>query len=234
MLQLQIVTSGNIREEGETMLPINVMYDSGLSELEEVAVLSALQEWSLAFHGVTITCSGSDAWSKGSYSSADWFIKNAKKVRGKLGGLQLDADHLLMLLAGNPRRKINPSIDVLITSRDITSFDAGEQLNFVFGLAGGGVSVQSIVRFRECHCLDRFLAIKTLIWHELGHIVDAAADLRRRHTEYKLGAHCTNRGCAMQQGLSVPEWIDNAWGVFQVGQIYCPECLNDIFLAHAS
>lgn len=212
------------------MLPINVMYDSGLSELEEVAVLTALQEVSLAVQIPDITCYGSEPWSLGAYSSADWYIQNTQVVRANQGGTQLNADHLVDLVNSEPWQE-SPHIDIVITSRDITAFDAGHQLNFVFGLASGRVSVQSIARFRDLDILSRFLAVKAVIWHELGHILGMAAATDRPHTEYKLGPHCTNPGCVMRQGMSVPEWVEHAEEAFQSGQIFCHQCLEDAYSA---
>ncbi len=211
------------------MLPIYVMYDSGLDEVEEVAVLAALRDLSALVPEFEITCFGSEAWCSGEYSSADWYIQHTEIVRGKNGELQLNADQLLDLVASEPWQA-NPHIDIVLTSCDLTAFDAGQQLNFVFGIADGRFSIQSVARFRDCSNFDRTLAIKTMIWHELGHILGMAADLNRDHTEYKLGPHCTSFGCSMKQGMSVSEWVENAREVFQVGRIYCPECLNDVFV----
>lgn len=214
------------------MLPIYVMYDSGLDELERDAISDAIQKIKVMVTGLEIRNYGSAAWSTGAYSSADWYIQHAEIVHGNYGGMQLNADSLIDLVAGEPWRVNDPHIDIIVTSYDITALDDGKQLNFVLGLAdfGKGVSIQSVFRFRGCSDLERFLAIETLIWHELGHILGMAADPRRPHTEEKLGRHCTNYGCVMRQGMSVPEWIEHARDAWQAGQIYCPECISDAFV----
>ena len=206
------------------MLPIYVCWDSGIDEIEEEAILAALQ----CFEGPNITVFGSKAWAKGDYSSADWYIQHTEKVQGNLGGIQLNADHLFDLIVSEPWQMANPHIDIMIVSKDMTAFEKGQQLNYVFGIADGPITVQSVARFRECSDEDRTLAVKTIVWHELGHIFGAAADLNRNHTEYNLGPHCTNYGCVMKQGDNVPKWIKNAREADKLGRIYCPECLADM------
>lgn len=209
------------------MLPIYVMYDSGITEFEEVAILRALQELSGMFPSLNIVCYGSEAWSSGEYSSADWYVQQTRRVVGTQGGIQLDADHLVDLVANEPWQANDPHIDVVLTSHDLTAFDAGNQLNFVFGIADGRVTVQSLARYRGLSDFDRALSIKAVIWHELGHIFGMAANLRRSHTEYNLGPHCTNPGCIMRQGLSVETWAKHARDAYEMQRVYCPECLVD-------
>lgn len=204
------------------------MYDSGITEFEELAIVQALRDLLVTFSNLDITCYGSDPWSTGVYSSADWYIQQTERVVGNQGGVQLNADSLVDLVANEPWQAENPHIDVVLTSHDLTAFDMGNQLNFVFGLASGRVTVQSLARYRELSDFDRKLSIKAVIWHELGHIFGMAADLRRSHTVYNLGPHCTNHGCIMRQGLTVEEWAQHARDAYEMRRIYCPECLADV------
>lgn len=210
------------------MLPINVMYDSGIDELEAAAIRAALNELLELFPSLTIRDYGKEAWDEGRYSSADWYIRKTPRVRGNDGSLQLDADRLLDLITNEPWQSQEPHIDVALTSLDITAHDGDQQLNFVFGIANGRVTVQSVYRYRGLPDGDRYLAVKTVVLHELGHVLGAAADLNRSNTEYVLGPHCTNKGCAMRQGLSVPIWVAHARDIFQAQRLYCPQCLADI------
>lgn len=210
------------------MPPIYVMYDSGVDKFEEEAILAALKSL-LQIQGLDITCYGSESWSEGDYSSADWYIQHTNRIQGNFGEVQLDANQLLELIVNEPWQ-VDPHIDIMITSHDITTFDNGKQLNFVFGLAYQRATVQSIARFRSCPDSDRFIAIETVIWHELGHILGMAADLNRTNTEDNLGPHCTNPGCVMQQGLSVSEWVKHAREAKQAQQIYCQQCFDDVFV----
>ena len=212
------------------MLPIFVMYDSGVDTLEERAILDGLMATKCYSHmRREIRLINSEAWSNEDCSPADWYVDRARKIyRNKIGYTQLDADHLLDLLANEPWQKTEPHIDVLFVSQDLTARDGEDWLNFVFGIADGRITVQSVARYREINDpFERAMAIKTVVQHELGHVFGMAADLNRSNTEYKLGPHCTNPGCVMRQGLSVSEWVRHARESYSAGMIYCPQCLAD-------
>ena len=209
------------------MLPIKVMYDSGIDKVESEAILDALQELVSIFPDWEIELYGANPWCRGEFSSADWYVQNAQAVP-RLDHYQLDAGSLLWLLEGEPWQEAEPHIDVMLTSLDLAALnDDGSYLNFVFGMADGRFTVQSAARFRELPDADRYLAVKMLIQHELGHIVGMAADLTRPNTVNNLGPHCTNFGCVMRQGLSVPVWAQHARESYNMGRIYCPQCLAD-------
>ena len=214
------------------MLEIHVMHDSGIDGLEEQAIRDALEEFLRIFPEREILFFGDGAWSIGDYSSADWYVKRAQQIYQKsVGHVQLNADYLLDLILREPWQDV-PHIDVMLTSHDLTATDDGGRfLNFVFGLTHRAATVQSVYRFRPGAASlsdeDRYLAIKMLIHHELGHIFLMAADPNRSHTEESLGEHCTNPGCVMRQGLSVPEWVQHARESYDMGMVYCPQCLAD-------
>ncbi len=208
------------------MLPINVMYDSGIDEFEETAIINGLGELDALFPGMNIRVYGASAWCEGEYSSADWYVRNTRIVP-RIDRAQLDAGDLIDLIAGEPWQEAEPHIDVMFTSYDLAAVDGGQYLNFVFGMADGRITVQSVARYRGLPDFDCYLAIKAVVQHELGHIFGMASDLGRTNTEYNLGPHCTNSGCIMRQGLSVPEWVQHARESHEMGRIYCPQCLAD-------
>ena len=210
------------------MLPINVMYDSGVDDLEVEAISAALKELNELFPVLKIRVFGKGAWGQGTYSSADWYVENTPTLRYLNGSPQLEANYLLDLIENEPWQSQEPHIDVAIVSRDITARDGEQLLNFVFGIANGRITLQSVFRYRELSNGDRFKAVKAVILHELGHIFGAAADLNRSNTEYNIGAHCTNHGCVMRQGLSVPVWVAHAWDTYWEPHPYCPQCMADI------
>lgn len=43
-----------------------------------------------------------------------------------------------------PWQQQNPHIDIMMVSKDLMAFDQGRPLNYVFGLASGRVTVQSV------------------------------------------------------------------------------------------
>lgn len=208
------------------MLPINVMYDSGITRTEEAAIIAGLDEVKRLLGGLEYTNFGSRSWGEGDFSSADWYVQHAHVVP-RLDRFQLDAGSLLYLLQVEPWQE-HEHIDVMFTSHDLAIMDEDDHyLNFVFGVAHDRYTVQSVARYRELPEFERYLAIKMVVQHELGHIFSMAADLSRLNTEDSLGPHCTNFGCVMRQGLSVPEWVQHALESHATGMVYCPQCLAD-------
>ena len=213
---------------------INVCWDSELSNYEVHVILDACIQVRELFPELTFDVYGSDPWSEGEYSSADWYVDQAKEYVTRwitasgeiIDHLQLDADSIVDRLGEEPWQRSDPHIDIMMVSKELMAFDHGHPLNIVFVLADGRVTVQSVARYRGLPPRDRYLAIQAVIWHELGHILGMAGDLRRSHTEYNLGPHCTNY-CVMRQGLSVEEWVQHARQATGRNRIYCPQCLAD-------
>lgn len=204
------------------MLPIYVMYDSGLDLVERSAVYSALKELDKLFPEREITLYGDAPFAEGAWSSAAWYLQRAKGVT-RNGTHQLDASSLLELLEQEPWNQ-TPHIDVLLTSYDLT---AGN-LRFCFGIARGLNTVDSVYRYRTLpDADDRFSCIQAVVWHELGHVF-GLAPRGRTNTEDNLGSHCTNPGCVMQQGLDVNTWARHVKEAKSMGRIYCPQCMEDL------
>ena len=72
---------------------------------------------------------------------------------------------------------------------------------------------------------EQILAVKRLLRHEVGHMLGLVE--RDHHVEDKLGLHCTNI-CTMRQGLSVPEWLQQAKEEEKHGVQFCSCCMNDL------
>ena len=203
------------------MLPIYVMYDSGLSAFEQKCVKEAMVDFKELFPERDIVLYGSRAWSDGDYSSADWYVRNAK-MKLRPGTFQLDAASILSLMETEPWQE-TPHVDVFFTSKDLTA----KGLNFCFGMTRGRCTVQSVHRYRQLYPEDRKLAIKAVVLHELGHVFGLATG-RQVNVEYRLGYHCTSFGCVMQQGMNLSEWVRHAREAKRVGMIYCPYCMKDM------
>lgn len=210
------------------MLPIYVMWDSGLTPDEQRAIVNGLKEFNDLFPEREIYVFGSDRWTEAEeFSSADWYLSKAKRVTRKGKPAQLDALSLILKMMDEPYQKTNVHIDVMFTSKDLTAKLNSSWLNFCFGLTSGRYTVQSVARFRGLPTYDKTLAIKAILWHELGHVLGAAGN-RKMFVENNLGLHCTKHGCIMRQGLSVPEFVKHAKEARKQGRIYCPLCLEDI------
>lgn len=209
------------------MYNVYLMYDSGVTEKEASAIIAGIEEIESVFPGRLFVNYGSRPWSAGDYSSADWYLEHAP-ITTRNGEIQLLSDGILQLLNNEPWQKSDPHIDVFFVSQDLTTRTSqGQILNFVFGEAMGRATVQSVARFRWLDSNSKYLAIKALVQHELGHIFHLAGDRERGNTEYNLGMHCTNPGCVMRQALTVEDWVKNAIESQRRRMIYCPQCLED-------
>lgn len=207
------------------MLPIYLVYDSKVNEFEVRCIMEALTAFKKLRPRQIVRAFGSQPWSTGNYSSADWYVRFARRIyREELGRTQLDAGSILTLLENEPWQEQNPHIDLFFTSYDLNM----RGMNFCFGMTRGRNTVLSVYRFRKLCEDDREIAIKTLVWHELGHIFGLASDLSRSNTRDCCGPHCTNDGCAMCQGVSVKEWVMHAREVKKYGMIYCSQCMDDL------
>lgn len=217
-----------VLEKGEKMLPIHLMYDSGIQPMEEMAILDGLHEVLEIFPKREAINYGAKPWIKGEFSSADWYVDHASKFYRPNGDVQLDADDLIDLMRFEPWQEKQAHIDMMFTSLDLTTLGGDGYLDYVFGAADGRFTVQSVARFRDIPLEhDRILAIKNVVQHELGHIFGMANDLHRENTVEDFGPHCTNFGCVMRQAITVSEWVQNARDSYQMGIVYCKQCLMD-------
>ncbi|MDR1032550.1 MAG: hypothetical protein LBL84_00880 [Candidatus Nomurabacteria bacterium] len=209
------------------MKNIVICHDSGLSSIESQAVNMAAARLANMVPNRVLNY-GSQAYvadSSAPYSSPDWYIRSALRL-----GDQIYAGSLLQLLIDEPYQRASPHIDLFVASHDLTDVHDGQWLNYCFGSAQveWGVDVQSVYRFRSVR--DTALRQGLIVWvilHEVGHLLGMAADQRRSNTEYKLGLHCTNRGCVMQQSMSLTEAINHVRDAGGEPR-YCPQCLQDM------
>ena len=204
------------------MLPIYVMWDSGLSSFEQECVKDAMIEFEETFPGRKIVICGSRQWSNGDYSSADWYVRKAKG-----DGIKLDVDFLLNLMEKEPRQESTPRVDVLITSYDLST---GKE-SFCYGKTRGRFIVQSVARYERLSFADRKLVIKNMIWRELGHVFGAAMNTSRSDVVRIVDWYCMNVGCAMRWGANLDVWVQHARETERMHRLYCPKCRKDILLS---
>ena len=206
----------------KTSKPIYVCWDSGLDDVEVAAVKIAITEIKQLYLKSQIYDYGSNKWSVGDYSSADWYIEKATK-RGK----QYSAMSILQMLNAEPWQKDNRHIDIFITSKDLYA----EGCSYVFGQAvfEWGVAVQSTYRFKSAGLDDksRTACIRRLVLHELGHLLGIAKP-GRQFTVESLGSHCSNIPCVMHQGMSVREWESLSIMELDKHQTYCQDCMSEL------
>lgn len=206
------------------MLDINIALDKDLREIEILAIEDACTELKQIFPERKIMNYGF-CWGNGNYGSTRWYINHADINRRG----QLVADSLIELLKKEPWQVYHPHIDVLVVSEDLTAMtEDGGYVNFCFGATKNRFTVLSVARFRKLlNVQARYLSIKRLFEHELGHILGMASNPDRSHVTFNLGYHCTNHGCTMRQGTTIEEWANLAIESYSNNMIYCPECIKD-------
>ena len=205
------------------MLPIYVMCDSGLDLAERIAVLRATDDVRSIFAERRITYS-----MNADEKSADWYIDTARKVFRARGLYreaieQLDADSIIDTMEWaqdtesqkTSQQTTAPFIQLLLTSRDLTK----DGIDHCFGLTRDRYSIQSVYHYRTLPHKDRLLAIKAMVWHEIGHLLGMAKD--------RLGGHCNKHGCIMCQSTNLEELVDHARDSLGRGRIYCHHCMTD-------
>ena len=120
---------------------------------------------------------------------------------------------------------MEPHYELALLTSDIYG---GEDTNFVIGLAIPTFgTVVSIARLSKLEISLQLECIKTVIFHEMGHVF-GLPNSNRKNINESLGAHCTNV-CVMRQGLSVPfDWIKMTQDRIRMRAPYCKECLSDL------
>ncbi len=110
---------------------------------------------------------------------------------------------------------------IIFTNRDILSNTNG----ILYGAADSKLTLISFKRF-----VNKKEIIKTLIFHEVGHILGLPSMRRGEENLAKIiGWHCINPGCSMKQGMNIPEWQENTKSRLQQGAFpYCKECMEDL------
>lgn len=206
---------------GEKMRPILLLTDSGITEEERTTAVKAIEKVAAIFQRDCYVLDGEGS------STADSIVIKAKEIRSSTYGPQLDVYSIVRQVLSSERHRKYPWIEVFLTSFDLTALCNGHYLNFCFGVTAGDVTVQSVARFRGLSETEHKIMLEGVIQHELGHIFGLASDLKRPHVRYKLGMHCTNYGCVMNQGMSLNELLDVFKAAKMMGRIYCPECLRE-------
>lgn len=225
------------------MLPINILYDPEVEQVEEMAITDGVRELLRLIPGRRAWNARCLNWRVDNTMSATRYIRQAELVVRPYRTLQLDVNDLLASMAEGLNSRTDPSIDILITSYDLTAEWNGEYLDFVYGAIQGRLIAQSVARYRSLSAMDRYLVIKLMVQHELGHILGMADNCLRLSAseynpskaiersnevpEYNLGPHCTNIGCVMRDATMIDDWVKYAHESYHMGTAYCPQCLAE-------
>lgn len=212
------------------LVPLYVMWSSDVPHLEAQAALNGVIDTvNASGQKRKVVVFGSRQWSEGEFSSADWYVDEAKRRqldRRDLGfGSQINTHNLINLFYEEPWQS-HPHWEVLIVNTDLYA----DGTNFVFGSTQPDfpASVQSVTRLGR-NIPDnqlRMAMIRRLLRHEVGHMFDLPSN-NRKNTEIKLGNHCTNL-CTMRQGMSISEWAQQTQQEIKYNIHFCEDCRTDL------
>lgn len=209
------------------LVPIYLMWSSDVPSAEAQAAAQGVYDAvNASGQKRQVVNLGLSPWSKGDYSSADWYIDKALRIqnetRDKGHGKQVNVSNLMNQFYEEPWQE-KPHWEVFITNKDLYM----QGTNFVFGATNPdfAASVQSLKRL-----IDeipegelRREMIRRLLRHEVGHMFGLPG--RNFKVEEKLGSHCTNI-CTMRQGMSIPEWAKLTQEESRRNAHFCKDCMH--------
>lgn len=161
------------------------------------------------------------------YSGTHWYIDTAyDRTRG-----QVVAPRFLELVRDEPWQKANPHFDVAVLDRDLADPPRQRTSDHGFVLASvlpGTATVISVHRLRELGTATRLRALRRLVVHNFGHVLEVPSPARQAAVA-ELGGerHCTNL-CVMRHAGSVEELVAACREEDDAGILLCPECRGDV------
>jgi predicted Zn-dependent protease len=189
---------------------IHIVSQEGLDPRFNVAAQQAIEE--------LLACLGAKNdypvrnlgnWKSNNYlETTNRYIEIGKKaaLRDKRE-TQLNVDAMLMATLDDPTLKQYPQYQIILTKDDL--YIPG--LNFCTGAAAGNAGIVfspvrlvghaatgNLVPYGSPEHFERW---KTVMMHELGHVLELTYD-KRKNSEENLGAHCTHPTCVMKQDLT--------------------------------
>jgi predicted Zn-dependent protease len=160
------------------------------------------------------------------YESIEWVMKkNFDSKRNKYR-----ADSITLDSYNDPYQYRFPHWEVIFTKRDL--FVDG--CDWVFAAARPDLStIISLNRFEKFADDPKVRSelIRTLVFHEFGHVLGLPSARRGRNLEESIGTHCTSKGCSMHQALSITDFINITTDRLRntvKGKPYCSDCMNDL------
>ena len=180
---------------------VYVFCDSSVTDAEKVMLQKAMED-TAPVYGCHFLFIGSDSGEEPRQPGDEIIAKAHKNLKG-----QISASDVLGKLQDILKSKKIRGAMFLFTSKDLYL-----KKTWCFGAArvGGGVSVQSMARFRDLTDDVKQAVITRTLRHELGHVHKCAADPKRPNTESKYGMHCTCPGCTMRQSPTLKALIEHA------------------------
>jgi predicted Zn-dependent protease len=162
-------------------------------------------------------------WSKGDFSSGDWYAESADHR-----GNQVKFESLRTFFLMEPWQKAPYShLDIFITSKDIYS----EGMNYLFGgTIPNELTIQSVYRFRREDRQDNMVFLDRVMRHEVGHLLGVPGLLvpsNHPRIYEKGGLHCRNI-CQMRQSYSYEELRNCIVREINHNVTLCSDCLEEM------
>ena len=227
------------------MKPLYIMWTEGVDEDEARLAIGAAQEVFKVLYGVChkrgftpfpITIRAYGTWVVPSlrrgtpYWGTRWYVDNSYSPLSK----QVIGPKFLEIIRQEPWQRSGPHYDMAIIEQDlaaeeIISPSAGEKPFILSYVLPGVGAVLSVLRLRFVLNEERrFLALRRLVAHNLGHVIGAPSKSRETNVEVSFGErHCTNV-CLMRHTSGVEELVRLAAKEWEGNISFCEECQEDL------
>ena len=205
------------------MFDIEIFCDKTITA-EELEMVKNAARMTAAVYGGSFAVSGEVRWDTDGCpdipGSCDEIISEAPEDKEGRKNVSRIMDLMTMVMKA---REKNGAM-IIFTGKDLFL-----KKSWCFGAAriGGGVSVQSVTRYRKLTDEEKQAVITRTLRHEVGHIHKCAADPKRANTEQKYGRHCTSAGCTMRQSPTLKTLLKHAKEE-DPGNCLCSLCRKDL------
>lgn len=227
------------------MKPLYIMWTEGVDEKEAQLAIGSAQEVFKVIYAACrkrgfvpfpITIRAYGTWLVPSiprgapYWGTRWYVDNSYSPLSK----QVIGPKFLEIISQEPWQRSGPHYDIAIIDQDLAAEEMplpspGER-PFVLGCVLPGVgAVLSVLRLRFVLNEERrFLALRRLAAHNLGHVIGAPSELRETNVEVSLGErHCTNP-CLMRHASRVEKLVKLAMEEWEMKISFCEECQENL------
>lgn len=170
------------------------------------------------------------------FESVEWNVRSSLVQNNKID-VNKAVNHNMFFDIYQQPPKGQPHWEILLTNRDLHC----DGLNFVLG--NSVPDLGTIISFNR---IDKFFkenpqykeyseeVAETIIMHELGHTIFNLPLDRRGEDKLDVetlkvgGSHCKNKGCCMQQGLGVKDFLRITTERDKDQNPFCNECIEDL------